>query len=142
MKMSANISTKEITNFAVPRSFLPELQISFFLHGKWSRAIQLQEYQTDMGRCRFDTPGKLTPAHRAGAPPARGRWVAPPRWVSASATAAGPPTVQGQGSISLEYQTCTSPYPFDTLVTGLSDTAPAFTTFEQGEVYYNNVLQS
>ena len=35
--MSANTSTKEITKFAVPRSFLLELQISFFLHGKWSR---------------------------------------------------------------------------------------------------------
>ena len=36
--------------------------------------IQLQEYQTDMGRCRFDTLGKSNPAHRAGAPTARGRW--------------------------------------------------------------------
>ena len=44
-----------------------------------------------MGRCRFDTLGKSNPAHRAGAPTARGRWVAPARWVSASATAAGPP---------------------------------------------------
>ena len=79
--------------------------------------------------------GKSNPAHRAGPPTGRGRWVAPARWVSASATAAGPPTTQGQwkvpliggweplhggqGSISLEYQTCTSPYPFDTLVTGM-----------------------
>ena len=28
---------KEFTKIAVPRSFLPELQFSFFLHGKWSR---------------------------------------------------------------------------------------------------------
>ena len=89
-----------------------------------SGPIQLQEYQTDMGRCRFDTLGKSNPAHRAGPPTGRGRWVAPARWVSASATAAGPPTTQGhfhggQGSISLEYQTCTSPHPFDTLVTGM-----------------------
>ena len=28
---------KEFTKFAVPRSFLPELQISFLLHAKWSR---------------------------------------------------------------------------------------------------------
>ena len=39
--------------------------------------IQLLEYQTDMRRCRFDTLGKLTPAHRAGAPIACGRWVCP-----------------------------------------------------------------
>ena len=38
VKMSANISTKEITNVAVPRSFLPELQISFFLLLKGSQA--------------------------------------------------------------------------------------------------------
>ena len=58
-------------------------------------AFQLQEYQTDMGRCRFDTPGKLTPAHRAGPPTVRGRWVCPAWWVSASATAACPPTRRG-----------------------------------------------
>ena len=40
-------------------------------------SIQLLEYQTDMRRCRFDTLGKLTPAHRTGAPTARGRWVCP-----------------------------------------------------------------
>ena len=37
----------------------------------------------------------------------------------------GPPTVHGrcgQGSISLEYQTCTSAYLFDTLVTGMGAT--------------------
>ena len=37
VQMSENTPMKEITKFAVPRSFLPELQISFFLHGKWSR---------------------------------------------------------------------------------------------------------
>ena len=44
-----------------------------------------------------------------------------------SPTARGTPTVHGlwealyggQGSISLEYQTYTSPHPFDTLVTGM-----------------------
>ena len=30
--------------------------------------IQLQEYETDVWRCEFDNWGKLTPAHRAGAP--------------------------------------------------------------------------
>ena len=45
-------------------------------------AIQLLEYQTDVRRCRFDTLGKSTPAHRAGAPTAREQWVAPARWVS------------------------------------------------------------
>ena len=30
------------------------------------KAFQLQENQTDVGRCRFDTPGKLTPALWAG----------------------------------------------------------------------------
>ena len=35
--MTERAQLKEFTNFAVPRSFLPELQISFFLHGKWSR---------------------------------------------------------------------------------------------------------
>ena len=44
-----------------------------------------------MWRCRFDTPGKLIPAHCAGAPTARELWVAPGRWVSAELTAAGPP---------------------------------------------------
>ena len=46
--------------------------------------------------------GKSTPAHRAGAPTARERWVH-----------------GGQGSISLEYQTYTSAHPFVSLVTGL-----------------------
>ena len=40
-------------------------------------AIQILEYQTDMQRCRFDTLGKSPPAHRAGAPTARGQWVCP-----------------------------------------------------------------
>ena len=53
--------------------------------------FQLQEYQTNMGRCRFDTLGKLTPAHSAGP----GLWVCPAQWVSAFLTAAGPPTVRG-----------------------------------------------
>ena len=44
---------------------------------------------------RFIPVGKSNPAHRAGAPTARRRWVAPARWVSASATAVGPPTTQG-----------------------------------------------
>ena len=57
--------------------------------------FQLQEYQTDMWRCRFDTPGKLTPAHSAGPPTVRGLWVCPGRWESAELTAAGPPTAQG-----------------------------------------------
>ena len=46
-----------------------------------------------------------TLTHHSGAPTAHGRWE---------------PLHGGQGSISLEYQTCTSPYPFDTLVTGLT----------------------
>ena len=62
----------------------------------WS--IQLQEYQTDGGRCRFDPLGKSTPARRAGAPTAHGRWVSP-RTVGESdipiATAGGPPTARG-----------------------------------------------
>ena len=42
--------------------------------------------------------------HRGGTPTVHGRWEA---------------LHGGQGSISLEYQTCTSPHPFDTLVTGM-----------------------
>ena len=34
---SERAKMKEFTKFAVPRSFLPELQFCFFLHGKWSR---------------------------------------------------------------------------------------------------------
>ena len=34
---SERAKMKEFTKCAVPRSFLPELQIFFFLHGKWSR---------------------------------------------------------------------------------------------------------
>ena len=37
--------------------------------------FQLLEYQTDMRRCRFDTLGKLTSAHRARAPTACEQWV-------------------------------------------------------------------
>ena len=48
-----------------------------------------------MWRCRFDTPGKLIPAHSAGAHTARGLCVAPGRCVGAELTAAGPPTAQG-----------------------------------------------
>ena len=54
-------------------------------------------------------------------------WVDMLQWRTHSPTRRGTPTVHGrwealhggQGSISLEYQTCTSPYPFDTPVTGL-----------------------
>ena len=54
-------------------------------------------------------------------PTVHGQWVDSP-------TVRGQPTVHGQwvplhggqGSISLEYQTYTSAYPFDTLVTGMS----------------------
>ena len=35
--MTERAKMKEFTKFAVPRSFLPELQFCFFLHGKWSR---------------------------------------------------------------------------------------------------------
>ena len=65
------------------------------LTGKQPGTFQLQEYQTDMWRCRFDTPGKLIPAHSAGAHTARGLCVAPGRCVGAELTAAGPPTAQG-----------------------------------------------
>ena len=45
--------------------------------------FQLQEYQSNMGRCRFGTLAKLTrPTHSEG----------PARWVSAFPTAAGPPS--------------------------------------------------
>ena len=54
-------------------------------------------------------------------------WVDLLQWRTHSPTGGGPPTAHGrwvplhggQGSISLEYQTCTSPHPFDTLVTGM-----------------------
>ena len=46
--------------------------------------------------------------------------TAPEWWVDLLQWRTHSPTVQG--SISLEYQTCTSPYPFDTLVTGLGQT--------------------
>ena len=51
-----------------------------------------------MRRFRFDTLGKLTTAHCAGAPTVHGQWVCP-RTVGASAslnaTGGGPPTVRG-----------------------------------------------
>ena len=50
---------------------------------------QLLEYQTDMRRCRFDTLGKQTSAHRAGGPTPYKGWVPPARWVSADAASAG-----------------------------------------------------
>ena len=60
--------------------------------------IQILEHQTDMRRCRFDTLGKSPPAHRAGAPTARGRRVSP-RLVCESdiliATGGGSPTARG-----------------------------------------------
>ena len=42
--------------------------------------FQILEYQTDVRRCRFDTLGKSTPAHRAGAPTARGALFTAPEW--------------------------------------------------------------
>ena len=71
--------------YLVLKSTRPVLRVPF----------QLQEYQTDMWRCRFDTLGKLIPTHSAGAHTARGLCVAPGRWVGAELTAAGPPTAQG-----------------------------------------------
>ena len=90
--------------------------------------------------------GKYTSAPRAGGPTPYKGWVPPARWVSADAASAGPParwadlamlrphspTMRegptpckgwahlqgGQRSVSLEYQTCTSAYLFDTLVAG------------------------
>ena len=85
-----------------------------------------------MRRCRFDTLGKSTPAHRAGAPTPCGRWADLPQWRADNQT--HPPCGStpiaherwvllhgGQSSISLEYQTYTSAYLFDTLVTGLTE---------------------
>ena len=67
------------------------------------KSFQSLEYQTDVRRCRFDTLGKLTSAHRAGAPDARGRWVSP-RAVGESdipiVTAGGPPTAQGHSILA------------------------------------------
>ena len=64
------------------------------------------------GGALFTVPGQwvslrdqdIWPPTRRGTPTVHGRWEA---------------LHGGQGSISLEYQTCTSPYPFDTLVTGM-----------------------
>ena len=59
--------------------------------------FQLLEYKTDVSRSNFDTLGKSTPAHRAGAPTARRRWVCP-RAVGEPdipiVTAGSPPTAQ------------------------------------------------
>ena len=50
-----------------------------------------------MGRCRFDTLGKLALAHSAGRRASHSLWTVgvPWRWESAELTAAGPPTAQG-----------------------------------------------
>ena len=56
--------------------------------------FQLQEYQTDGGRCRFDTLGKQTSAHLAGGPTPYKGWVPPAWWVSAGAASPGPPTAR------------------------------------------------
>ena len=59
--------------------------------------FQLPEYQTDVQRCRFDTLGKSTPAHRGGAPIDSEQWVCS-RTEGEShcliATVTGPPTTQ------------------------------------------------
>ena len=44
--MTERAKMKEFTNFAVPRSFLPELQISFFHDGEMSRGHILSHFQT------------------------------------------------------------------------------------------------
>ena len=46
VKMTERAKMKEFTNFAVPRSFLPELQICFFEHGKMYRGHILNVFQT------------------------------------------------------------------------------------------------
>ena len=46
VKMTERAKMKEFTNFAVPRSFLPELQICFFVHGKMYRGHILNVFQT------------------------------------------------------------------------------------------------
>ena len=46
------------------------------------QTFQLQEYQMDMGRCRFDTLGKLALAHSAGRRASHSLWtVGVPRTV-------------------------------------------------------------
>ena len=45
--MTERAKMKEFTNFAVPRSFLPELQIFFFLHGEMSRGHILSHFGTN-----------------------------------------------------------------------------------------------
>ena len=42
--MTERAKMKEFTNFAVPRSFLPELQISFFHDGEMSRGHILSHF--------------------------------------------------------------------------------------------------
>ena len=71
-------------------------------------------------------------------------WVDLLQWRTHSPTGRGQPTAHGrwvalhggQGSISLEYQTCTSPYPFDTLVTGMA----VSTSRQRSEVNQNSHL--
>ena len=43
--MNERAKMKEFTNFAVPRSFLPELQFSFFHDGEMSRGHILSHFQ-------------------------------------------------------------------------------------------------
>ena len=43
-EMTERATMKEFTNFAVPLSFLPELQNSFFLHGKGSPGHTLTHF--------------------------------------------------------------------------------------------------
>ena len=54
------------------------------------RPFQLQEYQTDMRRCRFDTPGKLIPAHRAQRRVSHSPWTVGVPWAVGEC---GTPTV-------------------------------------------------
>ena len=85
-----------LSTIALHVNFFPTipLHVNFC---KWNQGIappfQLLEYKTDVRRCRFDTLGKLTSAHRTGAPTARERWVCS-RTVGESdcslATVAGP----------------------------------------------------
>ena len=67
--------------------------VNVFIKGRM-KPYQLLEYQTDMRRCRFDTLGKQTFAHRAGGPTPYTGLVPPARWVSAAAASPGPPTVR------------------------------------------------
>ena len=50
-------------------SFAPQPRWGLWIMPKmYPSPFQLQQYQTDMQSCRFDTLRKLTPAHRAEAP--------------------------------------------------------------------------